>query len=72
MDKEEYPLSGETNFVNLLNSDSFVTVQTTDTDIKNRTYGLYQYGVEITLIDRTAQVILDSINNPPDRDWETG
>ena len=66
MDKEEYPLSEETNFVNLLNSDSFVTVQTTDTDIKNKTYGLYQYGVEITLIDRTAQVILDSINNPSD------
>jgi len=64
MDKIEYPLSGDVNFVNLLNSAAFTTMQSTDTDIKNKTYGLYQYGAEITLIDRTAQVIMDLVDNP--------
>ena len=64
MDKMEFPLSGDVNYVNLLNSSAFTTLQSTDTDIKNKTYGLYQYGAEITLIDRTAQVIMDLIENP--------
>jgi hypothetical protein len=62
-DKLEEPVNGDTNYVNLLNLNSIVTVQSTDTEIKNKTFGLYQYGVEISLIDRTAQTITDLIDN---------
>jgi hypothetical protein len=62
-DKLEEPVSGDTNYVNLLNLNSVVTVQSTDTEIKNKTFGLYQYGVEMSLIDRTAQTITDLIDN---------
>ena len=62
-DKLEEPVGGDTNYVNLLNIDTILTAQTTDTEIKNKTFGLYQYGVEISLIDKTAQTITDLIGN---------
>ena len=62
-DKLEEPVGGDTNYVNLLNINTILTVQSTDAEIKNKTFGMYQYGVEISLIDKTAQTITDLIDN---------
>ena len=60
----EEPITSEISYVDMFNNPGIITVQTVDKTMKDKTYGLYQYGVEMEFIDGTAQKITNFITSP--------
>lgn len=61
LERLETPVDLSPTYIDIFGNSKILTVQGTDKEIKDITYGLYQYGVEMTFIDRTAQKIKNLI-----------
>lgn len=62
-DTLETPIETEIKYVDIINNSGILTIQGTDKQIDDITYGLYQYGVEMTFVDKTADKITGLISS---------
>lgn len=63
-DGVETILGGAVGYPDLFPTDNVLTVTSTDTEMRNITYGLYSYGVEFTFLDKTHEKLANIVSQP--------